>query len=55
MKVLVSWAITSERTSCYQVEKSWGTGMDMEGVVVEKGGKQEVFLVQARPIVKAAK
>mmetsp|Transcript_58292 Transcript_58292/g.138915 ORF Transcript_58292/g.138915 Transcript_58292/m.138915 type:complete len:1034 (-) Transcript_58292:125-3226(-) len=37
-----------------RVEKSFGCGMDMEGVVVGTPGSQEVFLVQARPIVKAA-
>jgi len=36
-----------------RVEKFYGTGMDMEGVVVENAGEQQVYLVQARPIVKA--
>jgi phosphoglucan,water dikinase len=36
-----------------RVEKSYGVGMDMEGVVVENADEQKVFLVQARPIVKA--
>ena len=29
----------------------YGTGMDMEGVVLESGGRREIHLVQARPIV----
>lgn len=35
------------------VEKGYGVPMDMEGVVLEReGGKREIHLVQARPIVE---
>lgn len=33
------------------VEKGYGAAMDMEGVVLERGGTREIHLVQARPIV----
>ncbi|CAK9031235.1 Phosphoglucan [Durusdinium trenchii] len=33
------------------IEQGYGTGMDMEGVVLESGGRREIHLVQARPIV----
>jgi len=36
------------------IEKGYGMAMDMEGIVLEQdGGKREVHLVQARPIVEA--
>jgi len=34
------------------VEECYGTPMDMEGVVLEKGTGREIHLVQARPIVE---
>jgi len=34
------------------VEESYGTPMDMEGVVLEKGAGREIHLVQARPVVE---
>jgi len=37
-----------------RVEEFYGCGMDIEGVAMEKDGNVDVFLVQARPIVKAA-
>jgi len=33
------------------IEKGYGVPMDMEGVVLERGGSREIHLVQARPIV----
>jgi len=33
------------------IEKGYGTAMDMEGVVLERGSGREIHLVQARPIV----
>jgi len=39
-------------STAVRVEKEWGVGMDMEGVVVDREGTHDIFLVQARPIVK---
>eukprot|EP00445_Apocalathium_hangoei_P005143 CAMPEP_0203859482 /NCGR_PEP_ID=MMETSP0359-20131031/11872_1 /ASSEMBLY_ACC=CAM_ASM_000338 /TAXON_ID=268821 /ORGANISM="Scrippsiella Hangoei, Strain SHTV-5" /LENGTH=1030 /DNA_ID=CAMNT_0050776405 /DNA_START=114 /DNA_END=3206 /DNA_ORIENTATION=- len=35
-----------------KVEQQYGAPMDMEGVVLERGGSREIHLVQARPIVE---
>eukprot|EP00746_Dinoflagellata_sp_MGD_P015636 gnl/MRDRNA2_/MRDRNA2_134853_c0_seq1.p1 gnl/MRDRNA2_/MRDRNA2_134853_c0~~gnl/MRDRNA2_/MRDRNA2_134853_c0_seq1.p1 ORF type:complete len:775 (+),score=151.03 gnl/MRDRNA2_/MRDRNA2_134853_c0_seq1:229-2325(+) len=50
-------ASLAQRLACIalEVELSYGVGMDMEGVVIEDKGQYNIFLVQARPIVKSAK